>query len=141
MTAWRQLDLLKDPRRQRGTRPPPALEVATHIALADTLRKGGLQPGWIWSHIGHGGKRSEETGRLLKRMGLAPGIPDFLFIAPDGRHHWLELKRGRAPLTDAQKKFQLEMNMRGVPCGVARSYQDAICQLTEWGAVRVKVAA
>jgi hypothetical protein len=141
MTGWHQLDLLKDPRRQRGTKPPPALEVETHIALADTLRKGGLSPGWWWSHIGHGGKRSAETGRLLKRMGLQPGIPDFLFYDPEGREYWLELKRGRAPLTDGQLDFIAIMEARGVPCAVARSYQAAIDQLTLWGAIRVRISA
>ena len=46
----------------------------------------------------------------------------------------------QAQLTEAQKKFQLEMNMRNVPCAVARSYKDE-AQLREWGVLRLTVAA
>jgi hypothetical protein len=135
MTAWRQLDLLKSP-RQRGTRPPLALEVETHIAIADLLRAAKRQDWWA-SHIGHGGKRTIETGALLKRMGLVPGIPDFLLYGPDGQEYWLELKRGPAPLSDAQLAFIGEMTKRGVPVEVARSYREAEAQLRAWGALRL----
>jgi hypothetical protein len=132
-----QLSLFKSA-RQRGTRPPPALEFETHCAIADTLRRGAT-PGWIWTHFPAGERRDLGAAARLKRMGLKGGFPDFLLIAPDGVHHWLELKRGNAALTDDQKAFQLEMNMRGVPCAVARSYELAIAQLKEWGAVRVSL--
>jgi hypothetical protein len=119
---------------------PPALELRTHIALADTMRVA-MRPGWWWSHIGHGGKRMVKTGALLKRMGLKPGLLDFLLIGPDGKHYWLELKRGLAPLTDGQLVFIAEMEKRGVTTAVARSYDEAIGQMTAWGAIKVKVAA
>jgi hypothetical protein len=135
MTPWRQLDLLKGP-RQRGTKPPLALEVATHIAIADLLR-AAARPDWWWSHIGHGGKRTVETGALLKRMGLRPGISDFLFYDPDGQERWLELKRGPAPLSDGQLDFIGEMTKRNVTIEVARSYREAEAQLKAWGALRL----
>ena len=37
------------------------------------------------------------TAALLQRMGVRPGLFDFLLIGPDGRHYWLELKRGPPP--------------------------------------------
>jgi hypothetical protein len=134
MTA--QLDLLSRKRR----RPPPALEVRTHIAIADLLAHDAA-PGWICTHYPAGEKRSAETGALLKRMGSKPGFFDWLLIGPDGVHHWMELKRGNAPLTPAQKYFQVQMNMRGVPCAVARSFRDAEVQLREWGVLRGRVRA
>lgn len=140
MTAWRQLDLLKHLRRQRGTKPPPAPEFRTHCAVADAMRIG-IAPGWIFTHFPAGEKRDAGAAARLKRMGLKPGFPDFLLISPAGVHHWLELKRGSAALTDAQKAFQLAMNERGVPCAVARSFNEAIEILTSWGAIRVRVAA
>jgi hypothetical protein len=71
---------------------PPPIERRTHIALADLLR-AACRPGWWWSHVPSGEHRSERTGGLLKRMGLRPGMLDFLLISPAGEHHWLELKR------------------------------------------------
>lgn len=139
MTSWRQLDLLKS-RRQRGTRPPPAAEFATHCALADALRVG-LAPGWLWTHFPAGELRDKSAAARLKRMGLKPGFPDFLLIGPNGTHHWLELKRGKAPLNEAQRGLRDEFEARGVPYAVARSYQEAIDRLIAWGAVRIKVAA
>lgn len=144
MTTWRQLSLLKDPRRQRGTRPPPAKERKTQIALIDTLEKyGGLSPDWEVFHVPNGELRSEKTGALLKRMGAKAGVLDLEFLSPTGRPYFLELKRGRAPLTEAQAAFIARQEKRGVPCAVARSYKEAIEQLKAWGALRttIRVAA
>jgi hypothetical protein len=131
---WRQLDLLKGP-RQRGIKLPPALEVRTHIAIADLLRVAAVH-GWVWSHIPSGGRRSAITGALLKRMGLRKGLPDFLLISPTGVHHWLELKRGRAPMTEEQAEFGAAMTLRGVPWACARSFEAAKSTLKSWGALR-----
>lgn len=113
----------------------PALERRTHIALADLLR-ATCRPNWWWSHIPSGELRSGETGALLKRMGLTPGMSDFLFIAPTGEHCWLELKRGAAPLSQRQAEFQGMLRRRGVKCAVARSYADAVEVLKSWGVLQ-----
>jgi len=134
-----QLSLFKGP-RQRGTRPPPALEFAMHCSIADALRVG-LAPGWLWTHFPAGEARDEKTGARLKRMGLQKGWSDLLLISPTGLHHWLELKRGKAPLTDEQGLFLEALEARGVPCAVARSFDQAIAQLTAWGALRLTVSA
>jgi len=110
----------------------PAPERRTHIAIADLLRLS-CRPGWWWSHIPSGEHRTEQTGALLRRMGLKPGMFDFLLISPAGAHHWLELKRGFAPLTDGQIEFAAMLRSRNVPHAVARSYEEAMRQLTSWG--------
>jgi hypothetical protein len=112
-----------------------ALERRTHIALADLLHRAA-KPGWWWSHIPSGEYRTESTARLLKRMGLRPGMFDFLLISPAGRHHWLELKRGTAPLSEAQRGFRDLLAQRGVPHAVARSFDDAVSWLKIWEVVR-----
>jgi hypothetical protein len=61
---------------------------------------------------------------------------DFLLISPSGQHHWLELKRGAAPLTEAQRAFIDELTERAVPWAVARDYDAAVRQLRAWGAVK-----
>jgi len=113
-------------------RLPPALERRTHIAIADLLRQAA-GAGWWWSHIPSGEHRTEQTGALLQRMGLKPGMLDFLLISPAGAHHWLELKRGLAPLTDGQIEFTAELRRRGVPYYIARDYDAAVRQLKLWG--------
>jgi hypothetical protein len=120
--------------QRRTRRTPPPLEVRTHCALADLLRIA-CKPGWFWSHIGHGGYRTAQTAALLQRMGLRRGLADFLFIAPDGRHCWLELKRGSAPLTADQQAFAEHLRQGGVPHFVARDFDSAVAQLKQWGAL------
>jgi hypothetical protein len=134
-----QLHLFKS-RRQVGERAPLPLERNSHIAVADALRVG-CEPGWLWTHFPAGEYRSEQTGALLKRMGLQRGWPDFLLIGPDGDHCWLELKRGKAPLTWEQKAFRDEMQIRGVEWALARSFDEAIEALRVWGALRLTVSA
>ena len=70
---------------------------------------------------------------MLKRMGTQSGMLDFLLIAPTGQHHWLELKRGSAPLTEAQQAFIEQLERRSVPWFVARDYDTAVKQLKAWG--------
>jgi hypothetical protein len=118
--------------RRSARRAPPPIERRTHIALADLLRHT-CRPGWWWSHIPSGEHRSEKTGALLKRMGTQRGMLDFLLISPTGAHHWLELKRGSAPLTEAQQAFIEQLTRRGVPWFVARNYDAAVQQLKQWG--------
>lgn len=137
--AGRQLSLFKG-RRQRGVALKPPVERRTHIAVADALRVGCVA-GWLWSHFPAGEHRDEKTGALLKRMGLKKGWSDFLLISPEGIHHWLELKRGKSPLTDEQEAFRDAMAARDVPWAVARSFDEAVRQLTSWGALRLRVSA
>jgi hypothetical protein len=120
-------------RRQR--KAPLPIERKIHIAVADLLRLQAHRKGWWWSHIPSGEHRTERTGALLLRMGLKRGMADFLLIAPDGTHHWLELKRGNAPLTEAQERFAEMLRSRGVPHAIARSFDEAVRQLKTWGAL------
>jgi hypothetical protein len=127
---------------KRGPRcpPPPAPERRTHIALADLLRRVG-RADWLWFHVPNGEYRTKETGALLLRMGVMPGVFDLLLISPTGAHHWLELKRGaKAGMSLAQIRFRHELQVRGVPYGVARSFDEAVDFLRAWGVIEgVKV--
>src|SRR5262245_14012971 len=130
---------LRDPapdffRRSRRARMPPPLEVRTHIALADLLDKACDKRRWIWTHLPFGGKRTEATGALLKRMGVKPGWPDFIFISWTGHFHFLELKRGaRGELNEHQQSFFAAMRARNIECRVARSFNEAVRILGQWG--------
>jgi hypothetical protein len=130
---WTQLPLPEAGKRPR--KPKPALERSTHIAVADMLHKLAW-PDWWWTHIPSGELRSVETGRLLKRMGHRPGMPDFLLIDADGCHYYLELKRGTASLNPAQIAFMEMCHKRDIPHAVARSFAEAEAQLRIWGVLR-----
>jgi hypothetical protein len=142
-----QLSLFKG-KRQRGVKPPPALEFKTHCMVADALRIGAM-PGWQWTHFPAGearpsfvdkkGRRVSPAADRLKRMGLMPGWPDFVLVSPAGRFFGLELKRGKAPLTDDQEAFRKWCGAHLVPYVVARSFDDAIRALAGWGAIRVRL--
>jgi len=132
----RQLDLLKG-LLQRGKRAPPATEFATHCAIADTLRVS-LMPQWVWFHVGNGERRDKLAGARLQRMGVKPGVSDFILIAPPaGRFHALELKRRGVRPTREQFAFLASVTGAGGVAAWADSYEEAITCLKKWQAVRV----
>lgn len=117
----------------RDVPPPP--ERSLHIAIADLLRINTKRTGWWWSHIPSGEYRREETGALLKRMGLRPGMADFLLIAPTAQHFWMEVKAGLEDLNEDQEQFAKMCRARGVPFVVVRRFEKAKAQLQTWGAI------
>ena len=104
--------------RRSARQMPPPIERRVHIAVVDLLRDAG-KPGWWFSHIPSGEHRSPQTGALLLRMGLRPGMFDLLLISPAGVHHWLELKRdhrARYPRAEALRGDAAPMRC-AAPCG------------------------
>lgn len=128
-----QIDLFT--KRVRA-KPPDPKERELHIALMDTLRKGGLSPGWVVLHPANGELRTDQTGALLQRMGVLPGASDLIFCAPPaGRFHAMELKRrGRKP-TQEQWDFIDAIVAAGGMASWADNYEDAIKILKHWGAI------
>lgn len=152
MTAWRQLDLYKDPRRQRGTLPSGPSEFEIHCTVADYLRHG-LAKGWTWHHPPNGGERpakwikgrriSIEGGRL-KRMGARPGVSDIcLHKSPHCQLHALEIKRKGEQPSDEQLAWMTEVKALGGKADWADSVEGALEILKVWGAIRttIEVAA
>jgi hypothetical protein len=132
-----QLHLFR--RGHKPERPPPALEFALAAAFADTLKRVA-DPDWFWTHFPAGEKREAITGARLHRMGLKPGVADYLFLSPDGRPHFLELKRRRGgELSQAQEDFRDWCKAHGVIWRVARTYDQAIAIVSEWGVLKREV--
>jgi|SRR5262245_45606472 len=141
MADSRQLHLFKGS-RQRGTAAPPPTEFSLHVLIADTLRRW-IVPGWLFTHMPMGELRQPITAARLKRMGVTPGWPDFLLLAPHrGGAHWLELKRpgsgGR--LTDEQAEFGYWCGANGYPHAIVTTYPEALDVLKRWGAVRANIS-
>lgn len=125
-------------RRKKANQPPYATEFRLACAFADTLKRFA-KPDWRWSHFPAGEFRETVTGERLKRMGLKPGWPDYIFVSPDGRAHFLELKRRSGTLTPAQEQFRDWCKACDVPWRMANSYDKAIAAVTAWGVLRLEV--
>jgi hypothetical protein len=97
-------------------------EIKLHAAAVRYLRT--VCPDCITLHIANGGKRSKETARLMKALGVLPGVFDLLLICPDGRHMWLEAKSDAGRLSPEQQWFKNELILRGVPYVVFRNLAD-----------------
>jgi hypothetical protein len=97
-------------------------EIRLHAAAVRYLRT--VCPDCITLHIANGGKRSKETARLMKALGVLPGVFDLLLICPDGRHMWLEAKSDAGRLSPEQQWFQGELILRGIPYAIFRNLAD-----------------
>lgn len=132
-----QLHLFR--RGHKPERPKAALEFKTACALADTLRQCA-KPEWMWTHFPAGELRAGAAGARLQRMGLRPGVTDYLFVSPAGLAHFLELKRrGGGELSEAQEQFRDWCKANAVPWRCCRSYDEAIAAVTAWGVLRLEV--
>jgi hypothetical protein len=113
----------------------PPSENLLHCQLADLLRVAAV-PGWLWWHTPNGELRNKATAGRLKRMGVKPGVSDFLLLSPVGDLHALELKaKGKRP-TDAQRDFLrsvIDAGGRGAWCD---RFEDAVMFLKNWGAIK-----
>ncbi|MET0653679.1 MAG: hypothetical protein ABWY63_14305 [Hyphomicrobiaceae bacterium] len=136
-----QTDLFKG-KRQRGVKAPSPTEFAVHVSIADTLNRW-ICPGWLWFHPPNGGERAAKViagrrvsieGGRLQRMGVKPGVSDFVFVRPpDGRFHALELKRRGHKPTPAQTLFGTMVRNAGGQWHWVDCYPDAIAILQQWG--------
>ena len=126
------------------TRAPKEREL--HFSVARLIRTYG-HPDWRFNHPGGGELRDARTGAKLKRMGLAPGRPDFECLSPmtperpGGLFHGLELRIGRHELSESQESFAAWCASNRVPFAVARSFPEALEVLGSWGALRIEIAA
>lgn len=141
-----QLSLFKS-KRQRGIKPPPPLEFATHATLADICKRW-LMPEWRFTHLPMGefrgysldpktGKRWSAAGMRLQRMGVVAGWPDFMFAGPDQQMFWLELKRaGSGRVSEAQAEIFAHLMACGFPLLITNSLDDAVAELKARGILR-----
>ena len=66
-------------------------------------------------HFANERQCSVQAGRILKRMGVKKGVPDFFLGLPYGGYHglWIELKVGKGKLSPEQAEFLVRKNQRG----------------------------
>ena len=62
--------------------------------------------GYYCFHCPNGEKRDGRTASKLMAMGVKPGVPDLIFILPNGKILWVELKLANGILSKSQEKFR-----------------------------------
>lgn len=126
----RQLALFPDRKKYH----PPVPEFAKHCVIADACRMW-ISPGWKWTHLPFGEYRLPSTAGKLKRMGVMPGWPDFVFVNGVGLHHYVELKREGGRLNPAQVELQGFLEGAGCPYLLSPNVRDILNTLQGWGAL------
>jgi hypothetical protein len=115
-------------------RRPQREDLDIHIPVVEFL-------GWAWPeqlpwwHTPNGEQREIHTARKLKRMGVRAGVPDLVFILPNGQAAFIELKVPGKETTGGQDDF-IEL-AKDCGCGVAICYsvEDVQAVLTRWLAI------
>jgi hypothetical protein len=105
-----------------------ATERQVHLGVARYLNLRRA----VWFHTPNGGSRNVIEAARFKSLGVRPGIPDIVILAPCLCA--LELKRERrSSTTDAQKAWLQAFADAGFKVAVARGIDDALAKLKEWG--------
>ena len=82
------------------------------------------------------GHRSLRMGARMKAEGLQAGAADLCIMLPGGKVAWLELKTATGRQSLAQKGFEAKCRRLGHPYALARTLDEAIEALTQWGALK-----
>ena len=125
-------------KRPTTVKIPWPKEITIHMQVAGVLRDHAY-PYWVWFHPPNGEWRDKRTAAKLKAMGVKPGVPDFVLIAPDNTVRFLELKRHGEHLSEVQQDFQTICIAHSHPYAVANSLEEALAILTDWGCLRVRL--
>jgi hypothetical protein len=105
------------------------------VALMDYLRIAGRRD-LHWFAVPNGGHRHIAEASRLKAEGVRSGTPDLCFMLEGGKVAWLEMKTAKGTLGPAQKAFRDLAQRLGHQWGLARSVDEAIVLLTQWGVLR-----
>jgi hypothetical protein len=106
----------KKPSSEGSSRQTSEKEV--HMLAWQWVRK--TYPDLLIFHVPSGEPRDVVVAMKLKRMGVVPGVADFLMFVP-GRSIAIEIKDGDGRQSDAQKHFQKQWKACGNFYEVARS--------------------
>jgi hypothetical protein len=89
----------------------------------------------MWWATPNGGYRSVIEARIMKGLGVVPGIPD-IFLLYRSRLHGLELKAEGGRLSPAQVSAHDKLREAGAIIEVATGIDEAIDTLERWDMLR-----
>ena len=116
-------------------------ELKLHIAIKNFLLFVLPKPAAdTLIHVPMGGKRSRETGALMKYMGAKPGVGDFNFICC-GMLYEIEVKPEGESQSAVQKSREAAVIAAGGKYAICRSIDDVRETLAEWCIETREVAA
>ena len=148
----RPLPLLTYPDRKRsrafaasvaGAAAAPS-EQKWHAELVRDLRRI-MRKDWRWTHFPAGGARDKKSGGVMQALGLMPGWPDLLFLAPASIDrpyamlHGLELKKLGRTMTEEQEDLAAWFLANRLPFACVDTIDAARLTLCGWGALRIKM--
>jgi hypothetical protein len=117
-------------RGRRSLMPRQSAEQTLHRHVADLLRL--VLPASVLATTFPAGGGGRVRGRVLKGMGLVPGMPDWL-IAHGGKTLWIELKSPIGRLSPEQKAVHERLRQAGHFVEIGRSIDDVIDALDRHG--------
>lgn len=123
------------PRTKAWTAKKEASEHKIQCALMDYLAIAGRRD-LHWFAIPNGEKRHISVASRLKAEGVRRGSPDLVFILDGGRTGFLEMKNATGTLSPDQREFRDKAKTLGHLWGMARSVDEALPILTEWGVLK-----
>ena len=114
-------------RKKKMARPEQDMQGALCRYLDRTLPKD-----CFYFSCPNGGWRSPIEAAIFKGQGVKAGVPDLIF-AYQGRMYALEMKSEKGTLTISQRGVHEQLRIAGVRVEVARSFEEAIERLREFG--------
>ncbi len=97
-------------------------ELSVHLAIVEYLHT--VLPGHLGFHPANGEKRDIQTAKKLKRMGVRPGVPDFVIPISGGKVLWLEIKKPKGRASRVQKAFIDRLRAMQHPVAIVESVED-----------------
>jgi hypothetical protein len=105
-------------------------ETRLQCAVVDYMRT--VCPDCLTWHAANGGMRSKETARLMKRLGVLPGVFDLVVLAPGPFIGFMECKAGKGRLSEDQEWFRKQLILMGFQYCVVRSLDDVKAAIEAW---------
>ena len=99
----------------------PTSENEIHLLAWQWVKK--TYPDLLIFHVPNGGNRNMQEALKFKRMGVVPGVADFLMFVP-GHAVAIELKDRGGKQSEAQREFQKQWEALGNEYWLVRSLTD-----------------
>lgn len=113
----------------KRSNPEAAIQIRIHQML--TFR---LPDGVLWTASMTGTHLSMSARTRMKAMGVRRGFPDLMFLLPDGRTVYAEVKTPTGSLSVEQRAFRDHCKASGLGMwALVRSEADMVAALERWG--------